>query len=309
MSSAYVVSNNGLSTLAGTISTSSQTSISLQSGHGARFPSPTGGDYTLVTLENAAGTIEIVSIVGRSTDTLTVGVAGSAAANAAGRGMEGTTATTWAIGDIVEGRATAAILKRGGNAKTALELAAAGGAALVGNTPAGSISAITVQAALNELDTEKAALAGSASQAFSMSTAAAGTNTTQGATTAFVFGMRTKVTSHSRAINGATGAVTYTGVGFTPRKVTAYARIAGTLSGSVGQASAGGMVCSATNVNAVYDSVTAASFMIASDPAASQKTQSATLTSFNSDGGVFQWTNAGSPAAGTAITLILVWEE
>ena len=37
-------------------------------------------------------------------------------------------------------------------------LAAAGWAALVGNTPAGNIAATTVQAALNELDTEKAAI-------------------------------------------------------------------------------------------------------------------------------------------------------
>jgi hypothetical protein len=38
-------------------------------------------------------------------------------------------------------------------------LAAAGGAALIGNTPAGTIAATTVQAALNELDTEKTTLA------------------------------------------------------------------------------------------------------------------------------------------------------
>ena len=39
------------------------------------------------------------------------------------------------------------------------------------NTPAGNIAATTVQAAINELDTEKAALAGSASQAFSVAAA------------------------------------------------------------------------------------------------------------------------------------------
>lgn len=40
----------------------------------------------------------------------------------------------------------------------AVTLAAAGGAALLGNTPAGGIAAATVQAAINELDTEKARL-------------------------------------------------------------------------------------------------------------------------------------------------------
>lgn len=173
MSSSYVVSNNGISTLAAAITLSSQTSITVAAGHGVRFPSPINGDYALVTLENAAGVIEIVSIVGRLTDTLTVGIAGSAVANAAGRGMEGTTATTWIIGDIIEGRATAAIMQRGGNAKTTLELIAAGGAALIGNTPAGLIAATTVQAAINELDTEKAALAGSATQVFSVAAATA----------------------------------------------------------------------------------------------------------------------------------------
>lgn len=46
-------------------------------------------------------------------------------------------------------------------------------ATAVVNTPAGNIAATTVQAAINELDAEKAALAGSASQAFSVATATA----------------------------------------------------------------------------------------------------------------------------------------
>ena len=55
-------------------------------------------------------------------------------------------------------------------------------ATTVVNTPAGNISAVTVQAALNELDAEKALLAGSASQAFSVSTlSAAGAVTISGA--------------------------------------------------------------------------------------------------------------------------------
>ena len=158
----YIVNNGGISTLAVAITTTTQTTIIVAAGHGARFPSPTGGDYTLVTLENAAGAIEIVSIVGRSTDTLTVGISGSAVANAAGRGQESTTAATWAAADIVEGRATAAIVARGGNAKTTAELLAAGGAAFIGNTPAGTIAATTVQAALNEIVTDMAAAAGAA---------------------------------------------------------------------------------------------------------------------------------------------------
>lgn len=152
---AYLVNNGGVTTLAAGITTTTQTAITLAAGHGVRFPSPTGGDYTLVTVDNGSA-VEIICIVGRSTDTLTVGIPGSASADSAGRGQENTTAATWASGSIVEGRATAAIVARGGNAKTAAELAAVGGAALIGNTAAGGISASTVQAAINELDTEKA---------------------------------------------------------------------------------------------------------------------------------------------------------
>ena len=60
-------------------------------------------------------------------------------------------------------------------------------ASAITNTPAGNISATTVQAAINELDTEKAPLA---SPTFTgipvVPTAAPGTNTTQAASTAFV---------------------------------------------------------------------------------------------------------------------------
>jgi hypothetical protein len=51
----------------------------------------------------------------------------------------------------------------------ASQMAAAGGGELVGNTPAGNIAATTVQAAINELDAEKAKLNGDSTQNFSMS--------------------------------------------------------------------------------------------------------------------------------------------
>lgn len=56
---------------------------------------------------------------------------------------------------------------------TSTTLAAAEGATLIGNTPAGNIAATTVQAALNELDAEKARLAGLSTQTFSVATATA----------------------------------------------------------------------------------------------------------------------------------------
>lgn len=59
------------------------------------------------------------------------------------------------------------------------------------NTPAGNIAAVTVQAAINELDTEKAALAGSASQAFSALAVNTAKTTVASATTPDIFAVTT----------------------------------------------------------------------------------------------------------------------
>lgn len=79
-------------------------------------------------------------------------------------------------------------------------------AANIVNTPAGNIAATTVQAALNELDTEKATLA---SPTFTGTpaapTAAADTNTTQVATTAYVVGQATSTAASGLAATAAAG--------------------------------------------------------------------------------------------------------
>jgi hypothetical protein len=109
----YVATNKASSTLAANINASA-TSITVVTGEGDRFPSPTGGDYTLVTLQNASGVREIVCIVGRSADVLTVGIPGSAAANVAGRNYEsiyGMAAASWVIGDVVSVRPTAGLME------------------------------------------------------------------------------------------------------------------------------------------------------------------------------------------------------
>lgn len=86
----YIVLNNATSTLAGSL-TNVATSCTVQTGHGARFA--VGTDYSFLTLENAAGTIEIVRITARSGDTLTIT-----------RGQDGTSAVAWNIGDVIECR-------------------------------------------------------------------------------------------------------------------------------------------------------------------------------------------------------------
>ena len=89
--------NNAATTLASGI-TNVATTLTVASGTGALFPSPTGSNYSYVTLINAAGTVlEIVKLTARSTDTLTIT-----------RAQEGTTASAFSTGDKVELRVTAA---------------------------------------------------------------------------------------------------------------------------------------------------------------------------------------------------------
>ena len=92
--------NNATSTLASGISDTAL-SLTVASGHGARFPNPTGGDYFLATLEKSNGTREIVKVTARATDTLTIE-----------RAQEGTTAAAFSTGDTVELRGTAEPLTR-----------------------------------------------------------------------------------------------------------------------------------------------------------------------------------------------------
>lgn len=92
--------NNAYSSLAANASNST-TTLTLATGTGARFPSPTGGNYFLLTLvgldSNAnESSWEIVKVTARSTDTLTVV-----------RAQESTTAVAWNTGTRVESRATA----------------------------------------------------------------------------------------------------------------------------------------------------------------------------------------------------------
>lgn len=89
-------SNNGHSTLAASIN-SSDTSVTVASGHGSRFPSLTGSQYFYATLIDSSNNLEIVKVTARSSDVLTIT-----------RAQESTTARAYAIGDRIELRATAA---------------------------------------------------------------------------------------------------------------------------------------------------------------------------------------------------------
>ena len=90
--------NNATTTLASGI-TNVATSLTVASGKGALFPTLSGSDVFYATLANTGGTVEIVKVTARSTDTFTIV-----------RGQDGTSAVAWNTGDKVELRVTAADL-------------------------------------------------------------------------------------------------------------------------------------------------------------------------------------------------------
>ena len=107
---AQLFANNAGSNIASSVS-SVATSISVTAGQGSLFPSPTNGDYFMLTLTqgNLAETSwEIVKCTSRSVDVLTVV-----------RAQESTTAATWGVGDKAELRITATGLSSGGSGVTA----------------------------------------------------------------------------------------------------------------------------------------------------------------------------------------------
>lgn len=93
------VTNNAFGTISAGISTS-DTTITLDSGQGARFPTLGASDYFFGTLVDTSNNIEIVKVTARSTDSMTVV-----------RAQDNTTARAFAIGDRFELRPTAALFE------------------------------------------------------------------------------------------------------------------------------------------------------------------------------------------------------
>lgn len=90
MAGLNLFTNNAATTLASGI-TNSATTLTVASGTGTLFPSPTGSQYFYCTLANLAGTVEVIKVTARSTDTFTIV-----------RGQDGTSAVAWNTGDKVE---------------------------------------------------------------------------------------------------------------------------------------------------------------------------------------------------------------
>lgn len=107
--------NNAASTLAAAI-TAADTSLTLATGTGSKFPSPTAGDFFLLTLTQAGQETswEIVKVTARAGDVLTVV-----------RAQEGGPAAAWGIGAKAELRITAGALDAKADASVVGDIAAA----------------------------------------------------------------------------------------------------------------------------------------------------------------------------------------
>lgn len=95
---AVLLANNATSKLASSL-TAAATTLSVTTGEGAKFPSPTGGDWFPLTLIKSSGALEILRCTARSGDVFTVT-----------RAQEGTAAQAFSAGDRVEVRLTKAVI-------------------------------------------------------------------------------------------------------------------------------------------------------------------------------------------------------
>jgi hypothetical protein len=94
MAGLNLFTNNAATTLASGL-TNVATSLTVAAGTGAEFPTLAGSQYFYCTIANNAGSVEIIKVTARSTDTFTIV-----------RGQDGTSGTAWSAGDKVELRLT-----------------------------------------------------------------------------------------------------------------------------------------------------------------------------------------------------------
>jgi len=87
----YKASNNADTTLSESI-TQTSTTIAVATGHGDDFPTLGASDWTLITITDKNGAREIIKIIARTGDTMTVGTTPGGEADVGGRAQEGTTA-------------------------------------------------------------------------------------------------------------------------------------------------------------------------------------------------------------------------
>lgn len=90
-----LIKNNAFGFLAAAVS-ATDTGLQLQAGNGGNFPAVGSNEYFYATMQATSGAVEIVKVVGRAADVLTVV-----------RAQEGTSALAFAAGSRIELRVTA----------------------------------------------------------------------------------------------------------------------------------------------------------------------------------------------------------
>jgi len=100
---AQLFKNSAASRLASSLGTGGNITFDVTSSTGDNFPATSGGQFFLVTVENSAGTKEIIKVT-RAGDTFTIPATG-------GRGLDGTSEMGFAAGDLVELRLTAGFIQ------------------------------------------------------------------------------------------------------------------------------------------------------------------------------------------------------
>lgn len=161
--------NNASATLATSIN-NSVTSIVVTAGQGALFPTLSAGDVFFATLVDSSNNLEIIKVTARSTDTFT-----------AVRGQDGTLARSYTAGDRVELRPVAAALDT--FAQLASNQTMSGNNTFSGNNTHSGNNTFSGTNNFSGVATLASPVMTGTPVA---PTAAAGTNTTQLATTAFV---------------------------------------------------------------------------------------------------------------------------
>lgn len=86
-------SNFGNAKIASAPSGTTGLSFTVEAGKGLLFPLLGAGDYFYGVFKDASGNTEIIKVSARSTDSMTIATGG--------RGLDGTTARTWAAGDYL----------------------------------------------------------------------------------------------------------------------------------------------------------------------------------------------------------------
>lgn len=107
-----------------------------------------------------------------------------------------------------------------------------------------------------------------------------------------------KIITSTRALDGATGSVAYTGVGFKPRAVMCLANVNATRFMSFGFFTAA-TSSSIGDLQSVAGGYFSSTNVVVMDETTGSKSQSATLSSMDTDGFTLSWTRTGATAAGT----------